>query len=43
VGGAAQLGIASRLTSILHGCIKDSCNYDEATAWSHRTGLTPAA
>ena len=28
---------ASRLTGILHGCIKTGTEYDEATAWSHRT------
>jgi Transposase IS116/IS110/IS902 family len=29
--------LTSRLTSILHGCIKTGTGYDEATAWNHRT------
>jgi hypothetical protein len=29
--------LASRLTGILHGCIKTGTRYDEATAWNHRT------
>jgi hypothetical protein len=28
--------LASRLTGILHGCLKTRTTYDEATAWSHR-------
>jgi len=28
--------VASRLTGILHGCVKHGREYDEATAWSHR-------
>jgi len=28
--------LASRLTGILHGCLKTRTRYDEATAWSHR-------
>ena len=35
--------VASRLTGILHGCVKAGREYDEAIAWSHRTGLTQAA
>jgi hypothetical protein len=35
--------LASRLTGILHGCIKDGREYDEAIAWSHRAGLRQAA
>jgi Transposase/Transposase IS116/IS110/IS902 family len=35
--------VASRLVGILHGCVKDGREYDEAVAWSHRTGLTQAA
>jgi hypothetical protein len=29
--------LASRLTGILHGCLKTSTHYDEDTAWAHRT------
>jgi hypothetical protein len=28
--------LASRLTGILHGCLKTRTDYDEATAWGHR-------
>ena len=35
--------VASRLTGVLHGCLKDGRLYDEAIAWSHRAGLTQAA
>jgi hypothetical protein len=35
--------LASRLTGILHGCLKTGQPYDEATAWSHRTAATHAA
>jgi hypothetical protein len=35
--------VASRLAGVLHGCLKNGRLYDEATAWSHRTGLTQAA
>ena len=35
--------LAGRLTGILHGCIKDGSEYDEALAWSHRTGAPQAA
>ena len=35
--------VASRLAGVLHGCLKDGRLYDEATAWSHRAGLTQAA
>jgi Transposase/Transposase IS116/IS110/IS902 family len=35
--------VASRLTGILHGCIKTGSDYDEATAWSHRTQPGQAA
>ena len=31
-----------RLAGILHGCLEDGRLYDEATAWSHRAGLTQA-
>jgi transposase len=33
---AALRRLASRLVSILHGCLKTRTCYDEATAWSHR-------
>jgi transposase len=35
--------LASRLTGILHGCVKTGRGYDEATAWSHRAGSAQAA
>jgi transposase len=37
--------LASRLTGILHGCLKTRTRYDEATAWGHRENLpqSPAA
>jgi transposase len=35
--------VGSRLTSILHGCVKTGRDYDEVTAWSHRAGLSQAA
>ena len=31
--------LASRLVSILHGCLKTRTLYDEATAWGHRQNL----
>ena len=33
---AALRQLANRLTGILHGCLKTSTPYDEATAWQHR-------
>jgi len=35
--------VASRLTGILHGCLKTGREYDEATAWSHRAETPEAA
>ena len=35
--------IANRLVGILHGCLKTRTLYDEATAWSHREQIKPAA
>jgi transposase/transposase IS116/IS110/IS902 family protein len=35
--------LAGRLTGILHGCLKTGHEYDEATAWSHRTATSQAA
>jgi len=35
--------LASRLTGILHGCVKTGTGYDEATAWSHRPAPEQAA
>jgi transposase len=35
--------LASRLTGILHGCLKTQTPYDEATAWSHRENLPPSS
>jgi transposase len=32
---AALRQLANRLVGILHGCLKSSTSYDEATAWSH--------
>ena len=31
--------LASRLVGILHGCLKTSTCYDEATAWGHRENI----
>jgi transposase len=39
----AMRRVASRLTGILHGCLKTGHEYDEATAWSHRAGTPEAA
>jgi hypothetical protein len=33
---AALRQLANRLVGILHGCLKTSTTYDEATAWSRR-------
>jgi transposase/transposase IS116/IS110/IS902 family protein len=38
----AMRRVASRLVGILHGCLKTGCEYDEATAWSHRAGPSEA-
>jgi transposase len=35
--------LANRLVGILHGCLKTRTYYDEATAWSHRQDMNPAA
>jgi transposase len=35
--------LANRLVGILHGCLKARSLYDEATAWSHRHEIRPAA
>jgi transposase len=35
--------LANRLVGILHGCLKTSTPYNEATAWSHRKEIKPAA
>ena len=35
--------VASRLTGILHGCVKTGREYDEAAAWSHRASPPQAA
>ena len=32
----AMRRVATRLTGILHGCLKHGRDYDEAAAWSHR-------
>jgi transposase len=34
---AALRQLANRLVGILHGCLKTSTRYDEATAWSHHS------
>jgi Transposase IS116/IS110/IS902 family len=39
----AMRRVASRLTGILHGCVKTRTGYDEATAWSHRAEPAQAA
>jgi Transposase IS116/IS110/IS902 family/Transposase len=40
---AALRALSNRLVGILHGCLKTGTLYDEATAWSHRVKLRPAA
>jgi hypothetical protein len=35
--------LANRLVGILHGCLETRTLYDEATAWSHREKIKPAA
>ena len=35
--------VAGRLAGILHGCLKHGSEYDETTAWSHRTSPAQAA
>jgi transposase len=39
---AALRQLANRLVGILHGCLKTSTFYDEATAWNHEEPLLPA-
>ena len=39
----AMRRVASRLTGILHGCVKTGTEYDEAAAWSHRREPAEAA
>jgi transposase len=39
---AALRQLANRLVGILHGCLKTSTRYDEATAWSHHLNEAPA-
>jgi hypothetical protein len=39
----AMRRLASRLTGILHGCVKTGTEYDEAAAWSHRSETRQAA
>ena len=39
----AMRRVASRLTGILHGCLKHGRDYDETIAWSHRPELSRAA
>ncbi|WP_346539597.1 IS110 family transposase [Micromonospora sp. DPT] len=34
---AALRQVGNRLVGILHGCLKTTTRYDQATAWSHRT------
>ena len=40
---AALRALSNRLVGILHGCLKTSTLYDEATAWSHRDTISGAA
>jgi hypothetical protein len=35
--------VASRLTGILHGCVKTSRTYNEAVAWPHSSQTPQAA
>ncbi|MGO9080918.1 MAG: IS110 family transposase [Streptosporangiaceae bacterium] len=39
----AMRRVASRLTGILHGCLKHGREYNEAAAWSHRASPPQAA
>jgi hypothetical protein len=39
----AMRRVATRLTGILHGCLKHGRDYDEAAAWSHRLRDAEAA
>ena len=39
----AMRRVATRLTGILHGCLKNGRDYDEAAAWSHRLRTADAA
>ena len=40
---AALRALSNRLAGILHGCLKTSTLYDDATAWSHRVTVSTAA
>jgi hypothetical protein len=40
---AALRRVASRLTGILHGCVKTGSRYDEATAWPRHNTTAQAA
>jgi hypothetical protein len=40
---AALRQLASRLTGILHGCLKTRTRYNEATAWPQHQNQHPAA
>ena len=35
----ALRALANRLVGILHGCLRHQTQYDEPTAWAHRTPL----
>jgi Transposase IS116/IS110/IS902 family len=35
--------LSTGLVGVLHGCLKTRTLYDEATAWSHREQIRPAA
>ena len=39
---AALRQVGNRLVGILHGCLKKSAQYDQTTAWAHRTPTTAA-
>ena len=39
---AALRQVGNRLVGILHGCLKTTSHYNEATAWSHRSQPTAA-
>ena len=39
----ALRALGNRLVGLLHGCLRHHTEYDEHTAWAHRTGQQPAA
>ncbi|KZF00703.1 hypothetical protein A2J04_25600 [Rhodococcus sp. EPR-279] len=39
----ALRALANRLVGLLHGCVRHCTEYDEHTAWAHRTAQQPDA